>query len=101
MYQTAVEDGIFIVEAGVDDVGEVDKQTVVWAGMRLVGRHAFVSPEFVNIVPVDDDAVAWQRGGDVHPSTNNVKFLIFKCIGVNGKVYLHFRGIRIIGFAVA
>ena len=96
----ADENRVFVVEAGVDDVRQIHIKTVVGTGIRVVWRQPFVGSEFVDIVSIDDDAVARQWRGDVHPSAHGVKLLVLKRVGVDGEVYVDLRRVRIFGFAV-
>ena len=78
------------------------KQKLTASKVLLGAQNVYsVGPEFVDIIPVDYDAVARQWRGDVHPSANGVKLLVLKSVGVDGEVYVDLRGVRIFGFAIA
>ena len=60
----------------------------VGAGIGCVGRKTVVGDELVLRITIHDDAsaCAFWVGGEIHPTTYHVEFLVMEIVGINGEV---------------
>ena len=84
---------VFDVVAIVQHKRQINDQSgavaiAVAAGIGVIGRQTVISPEFVLIQPVNNDAAtgAHRVGGVILESSHGVEFILMECVRVNGEI---------------